>query len=184
MADYRIITRFEMTAPIAEVWASLARPEDWVTRWDEVSDVVSVDPGRPDRVGARHAFRLQPLRFTTLSFETEIVRSRAPDIIEWEVSGDLEGRASWELDDLDELTIGRNVWEVRTTPSWLNALAPAARTTYRRRQQGLMRSGVQALASHLDASLVSTATSTHRPEKHRMAGLALRVGPGGRDRSS
>jgi hypothetical protein len=178
MADYRLVTRFEITAPIQRVWSALSRPEIWVSGWGEVTDILALDPGAPHHEGARHLFRLQALRFATLRFETEITRARAPDIIEWEVSGDLEGRAGWELDDLDELTIGRNTWEVRTTPAWLNAMAPAARSVYRRRQDGLMRRGLEALAAHLGANLLSVYTSAHRPERHRLAGLALRVGPG------
>jgi hypothetical protein len=180
MADYRLATRFEITAPIHRVWSALSRPEIWVSGWGEVTDVLALEPGAPHHEGARHVFNLKPLRFATLQFETEITRARAPDIIEWEVSGDLEGRAAWELDDLDEITIGRNIWDIRTTPAWLNAVAPAARSIYRRRQDGLMRRGLEALASHLGAGLLTVHTSAYRPERHRFADLALRVGPGAR----
>jgi hypothetical protein len=179
MADYRLTTRFEILAPITDVWSVLTRPEVWIEGWGDVLDsaTIAAHPSSAP-VGVRHSFRLRAHQLATLRFHTRIVRADAPYLIEWEVTGDVEGTASWELDDLDEITIGRNVWSVRTRSAWLNALAPAARRVYRHRQDDLMRNGLEALATHLGADLLAVHTSSHRPERHRLAGLALRVGPG------
>jgi hypothetical protein len=177
MAGYRLVTKFEMIAPIDRVWAALARPEDWVGRWAEVVDW-DVLVARAGIVDARHRFALRASRLATLRFETRITHARRPDLIEWDVTGDVVGRGRWELDDLDEITFGRNAWEVRTTLPWLNLVAPAARRAYARRHLTLARACIGALADHVGADPLAIHASTSRAQRHRFANVALRLGPG------
>ncbi|MBW3664486.1 MAG: SRPBCC family protein [Actinobacteria bacterium] len=151
MASYNLSTVFEIRTSAERVWAALTEPATWATTWPEVREVARVHRPLADGTDALHRFRFDLVRFP-LGFEAHTVRARTPEVVEWSVRGDLEGRAIWELDDLDGVTFGKVTWHVRTTKALLNLAGPAIRRLAEAEHDRTMRHGIDALAAHLGTS--------------------------------
>ncbi|GGI07079.1 polyketide cyclase [Egicoccus halophilus] len=153
MAWYDLQTAFTLDAPSERVFAVLVEPYDFLAGWDRVSDVEQLVAGDVDGVGAVHRGTVRAALPYTLTWQMTTVRAEWPCLLEWEARGDLEGHGLWRMWDDGEQTAIRFRWQVRTTPAWMNLLAPIGRPVLRWSHDRAMSAGACALADYLGASV-------------------------------
>jgi len=88
-----------------------------------------------------------------LEFDSRVTRLERPWLMEGQAEGELTGIGRWRLFE------GRGTavvyeWNVRTSRSWMNALAPVARPVFAWNHDVVMRQGAEGLARLLDAPLL------------------------------
>ncbi|MFA9446609.1 SRPBCC family protein [Egicoccus sp. AB-alg6-2] len=150
MVWYDRRTHFHLGAPPAAVFDAMVDPRGFLAGWPRVTDVQRLVTGGDDGVGAVHRGTIAAALPYTLTWEMTTVRAERPGLIEWEARGDLEGHGLWRMFAVDRGTDVRFRWQVRTTPGWMNVLAPLARPALVWSHDRAMRDAAGALADYLD----------------------------------
>ncbi|MEX2627809.1 MAG: SRPBCC family protein [Ilumatobacteraceae bacterium] len=153
MAWYDLTTRFHLDVVPAAVFTAMVDPRGFLAHWRRVGGVERLVAGDADGVGATYRGSVRAALPYTLTWDMTTVRTEPPDLIEWEARGDLEGHGLWRMRPAEGGTDVRFRWQVRTTPTWMNLLAPVAHPALRWSHDRAMRDGARALADHLGGSL-------------------------------
>jgi len=78
-----------------------------------------------------------------------------PRAMSGEASGVLTGEGHWRLFEQNGVTAVTYEWNVRTTRTWMNLLAPVARPVFAYNHDVVMRWGGEGLARRLDCKLLA-----------------------------
>ena len=147
MADYRFLTTWILDAERRHVWEVI---ED-IARWHEWwHGVVSVEELGNDTY--RNVWRSvvpYPVRF-----DIHVTRVEKMLLMEGQATGELAGVGTWRLWG-DRPTVVTYEWNVRTTPAWMNLLAPIARPVFVWNHNAVMRRGGEGLARRLGTTLLA-----------------------------
>jgi hypothetical protein len=154
MAQYAFVTVWRIEAPIEPVWGAIHGVEGWPAWWSFVANVVEIEPGDENGLGAVHRFDWKTRLPYTLSFESRVTQIEKPCLLDARVDGELMGRGLWRLSEAGEMTVVRHDWEVSTRKPWMNWLAPLARPAFKWNHAAVMRDGRKGLARHLGARLL------------------------------
>jgi hypothetical protein len=154
LAAYRFLTTWVLDAPVAGVWEAIAHPVNWPDWWPGVERVVEVDHGDQDGLGSVYDHWWTSVFPYTVDFRTTTTRIDKPHLIEAHADGKLAGIGRWRFFQ-GSATAVTYEWDVRTTPAWMNALAPLARPVFAWNHNVLMRRGGAGLARHLGVNLLA-----------------------------
>lgn len=154
MADYQFVTRWQIAAPIDQVWQAIAQSEAWPTWWPAVVSVTELEPDRPDGLGNVRRFVWKTPLSYQIAFITRVTQIQAPTLMAATASGDVEGHGLWQLYPIDRGTEVCYTWTVRTTRPWMNWLAAIARPLLEWNHNATMRQGGRGLAAYLQAELI------------------------------
>lgn len=164
LTSYHFITELSVDAPVTRVYDTLVQPEWWLDRWSDATAVRRVQEGDAAGVGARFDAEVRAPMGYRLRAQIRTVEAAPPSHLRMIASGDVEGVGIWHLDHAAGLTHVTFTWAVRTTPAWMNALAPIARPVFERAHHVVIRHAAEAAAAHLDAELLSVESrSVHPP---------------------
>ncbi|MBD2357624.1 polyketide cyclase [Tolypothrix sp. FACHB-123] len=154
MADYRFLTIWHLDAPIEKVWDAIIHSERWPDYWKAVESVVELQVGEPSGVGNIRRFTWKTPLSYKLAFDTCIQRIDAPVLMEAVAHGEVEGMGLWELEAVENGTIVRYTWTVKTTKVWMNLLAIFIRPLMEWNHNVIMQQGGKAMAQLLNAHLL------------------------------
>ena len=82
-------------------------------------------------------------------------RVDSPHEMEGSAEGELTGRGHWRLYEHAGVTAVTYDWNVRTTKSWMNLIAPLAKPIFEYNHNVVMRWGGEGLAGRLDCNLLA-----------------------------
>lgn len=151
---YSFVTIWRFDAPIDAVWDKIFDSKRWPEWWKYVQSVTELEPGDGNGVGSvQHITWTSALPYK-LSFDSQVTRVEKPHVIEGIATGELNGTGRWQLSQADGITIVRYDWNVSTSKSWMNVLAPVARPIFAWNHNILMDEGGRSLARLLNAHLL------------------------------
>jgi uncharacterized protein YndB with AHSA1/START domain len=154
MAAYSFLTTWILDAPRAAVWDAIYDVERWPAWWRGVRRVEKVDPGDALGIGAVYRHEWRSVIPYPVRFETRITRIELPYLIEAVADGELAGSGRWRFFDGRETAVTYE-WNVRTTRSWMNLVAPVAAPIFRWNHNVVMHQGGECLAALLGAQLLA-----------------------------
>jgi uncharacterized protein YndB with AHSA1/START domain len=154
MAGYSFLTTWILEAPREEVWDAIYKIESWPRWWRGVAKVEKLEHGDADGVGALYRHEWRSVIPYPVRFETRITRVEFPYLIEADADGELAGSGRWRFFDGRETAVTYE-WNVHTTRSWMNVLAPIARPIFRWNHNVVMHQGGEGLAELLGARLLA-----------------------------
>ena len=156
MAEYRFLTAWLLDAPRESVWEAIYDQKAWPTWWRGVEEVVELVPGGEDGVGSRSRMVWRSLLPYNLVFETHTVGVERPNLLEGQVDGELAGTGRWRLYEEGSATAVLYEWNVHTTRSWMNLLAPIARPIFAWNHDWVMARGGEGIAKLLGCRLLAS----------------------------
>ncbi len=156
MADYHFVTTWLLEAPRERVFHAIWDSERWPEWWQGVESVVELEPGGADKVGSVSRHRWRSRLPYAIEFESRTTRVERPTLIEGLSEVELEGHGRWRLFSQQGVTAVLYEWDVRTTKSWMNALAPLLRPAFRWNHDAVMRRGGEGLARRLGVRLIAS----------------------------
>ena len=154
MADYRFVTTWLLDAPREDVWEVLYAIELWPRWWRGVERVEKLVHGDEDGIGAVYVHRWRSIVPYPVDFTVTVERIDRPQLIVARAEGELAGTGVWRLYDGDGTAVTYD-WAVRTTPLWMNLVAPFARPIFAWNHHAVMRRGGEGLAALLGARLLA-----------------------------
>ena len=81
-------------------------------------------------------------------------------LIESHARGQVQGTGTWRLRPEGAATRVHYRWAVRTTPLWMNALAPLAHPVFRWNHDAIMRWGAEGLSRRLNVPVRGVVSSS------------------------
>lgn len=149
MARYRLVTEWQIDAPLERVWDTMMLYRDWPSWWKGFRSVEQIDPGDEAGIGMRLRQRWRSLLPYTLTFDLEVARLERRRLLEGRASGDVEGTCTWRFDASDTGTRVTFVMDIRTARWWMNIPVPFAARVFALNFNAVMRWGSDGLARRL-----------------------------------
>jgi len=151
MADYEFVTKWNINAPVAQVYAAIEDANSWPKWWRGVISSVEITPGDAAGIGSIRRTVWKSALPYKLEFDSEVIRVEKKKMIEVRAFGQLDGRGLWQLEpNGDHKTRVCYDWTVKTTKPWMNILSPIARPIFRWNHDIIMRWGEDGLSRYLD----------------------------------
>jgi uncharacterized protein YndB with AHSA1/START domain len=155
MAQFNFLTTWDLEAPIEKVWETLSDLTGYSNWWKYVASVTEVEPIQADGTGGMYIWNWKTALPYNLKFGMRMSRYEPPHVIESNAEGELEGVGRWDLQQMEGFTRVTYAWQVRTTKSWMNLVAPLAHPAFSWNHNVLMDEGGRALAEHLGVRLLA-----------------------------
>jgi uncharacterized protein YndB with AHSA1/START domain len=155
LADYRFLTTWLIGAPREDVFQAIWDSEQWPSWWRGVESVLELEEGDDEGVGSLGRYVWKSRLPYRLEFEMRTTAVDRPRSMEGSASGELTGTGRWRLFEEDGVTAVLYEWEVSTTASWMNLLAPLARPVFAWNHDVVMRWGAEGLSRLLGAPLLT-----------------------------
>jgi len=131
------------------VWWTLRDAERWPEWWRGVERVTVLEPDEHYRIAWRSRVPYE------LEFDFTVLDLDEPRFMSGEASGALAGDGHWRLFEQDGVTAVTYEWNVQTTKTWMNLLAPVARPVFAYNHDVVMRWGGEGLARRLGCRLLA-----------------------------
>ena len=155
ISDYRFLSTWLLAAPRERVFEALWDSERWPSWWRGVESVVELEPGDEEGVGSLGRYVWKSRLPYRLQFDMRTTRVERPRMMEGAAQGELAGNGRWRLFEEDGVTAVLYEWEVRTTATWMNLLAPLARPAFSWNHDWVMSRGGEGLSGLLGAPLLA-----------------------------
>jgi uncharacterized protein YndB with AHSA1/START domain len=155
MAEYRFLTTWLLEADRERVWDAIYDSERWPEWWKGVEEADKLEEGDETGVGqfGRYVWRAKlPYRVEFFMRTTKVER---PHLLEGDADGELAGVGRWRLFEQEGVTAVIYDWNVHTTKSWMNLLAPVARPAFKSNHDYVMRNGGEGIAKLLGGRLIA-----------------------------
>ncbi|MBP9719195.1 MAG: hypothetical protein KBD46_01905 [Candidatus Levybacteria bacterium] len=152
-AKYAFKTTFAIEAPKKKVWDALLDYTMWPQWWKGLQSIRTIkDPKAPKdhKLACTVGFTLYYLNFTLLL--DKIIPDKSIQILS---RGDLHGIGLFTLLEKADTTTVSFTWDVETTKTWMNLLAPIARPIFIYEHNMIMDWFAKGLATHLNSKLLS-----------------------------
>ena len=157
MARYSFLTTWLLDAPVEPVWDAIYDTDAWPAWWPGVRRVEELVARGPDGVGGVSRFTLRSVLPYDLVFDMRSVRVERYRLLEGVASGELTGTGRWRFFTQPSGTAVIYEWDVSTTATWMNLLAPVARPLFSWNHDRVMRAGSRGLADRVGGRLFRAA---------------------------
>jgi len=155
MAAYSFLTTWCFDAPIQDVWDVVSASDRYPEWWKGVVEVVELEPGGENGIGALSRLVWRSRLPYSLSFDMRVTRSEPPYLLEAHASGELVGVGTWRLYEGAAGTAAVYSWDVSTSRPWMNRVAALGRPAFACNHDYVMRNGAFGLADRLGVELVA-----------------------------
>jgi hypothetical protein len=155
VAEYRFLTTWLLEAERERVWEAIYESERWPEWWRGVEEAEKLAEGDERGVGQRGRYVWKAKLPYRVNFEIVTTRVERPHLLEGDANGELAGVGRWRLFTEHGITAVIYEWNVSTTRSWMNLLAPIARPIFQSNHDYVMRNGGRGIARLLGARLLA-----------------------------
>lgn len=156
MAHYSFLTTWLLDSPREPVWEAIHDQESWPQWWRGVEEAEELKPGMEDGLGSVSRLVWKSLLPYRVEFEVTTKRVERPHLLEGHAVGELDGVGRWRLYESDGVTAVLYEWNVSTTKSWMNLLAPFARPAFEWNHDWVMSHGGEGIARLLGCRLLAS----------------------------
>jgi uncharacterized protein YndB with AHSA1/START domain len=155
VARYEFLTSWLLESPREPVWEAIHDQERWPSWWRGVEEAEEVRPGADDGLGSITRMVWKSLLPYRVEFQVTTTRVERPFLLEADAVGELAGVGRWRLFERDGVTAALYEWNVSTTKSWMNLIAPLARPVFEWNHDWVMARGGEGIAELLGCRLLA-----------------------------
>jgi hypothetical protein len=155
LKQYSFITKWQLQAPINDVWNAIYESEDWPLWWKSVKSVNEIEKGDEQGIGSVRVYKMKTAFLYQLIFQLKVTDRSDHQFLKGKAIGDLEGTGSWVFTEQAGICFVECHWHVRTNIAWMNWLAFLLEPVFRYNHTLVMRDGARSLARKLNAALLS-----------------------------
>lgn len=150
---YSFISRWQVNAPIEDVWKLIYDSEKWPEWWPSVVEVKEIHTGDSSGIGSIRSYKMRSPMLYTLSFNLKLTAREDLKLLKGNASGDLEGIGAWYVSEKEGVTDIQCHWRVSTTKWWMNSFAFVLKPLFRYNHSAVMKDGGLSLGKQLNTSI-------------------------------
>jgi hypothetical protein len=154
VAEYHFVTVWKYKAPVETIWPYILESEKWPTWWKGVVNVETLENGDENGIGKLQRLTWRSRLPYNLIFEGRTIRIIPLKEIEAIAKGELDGKGVWYLSQEGSITKVQYNWDIVTTKTWMNIMAPVARPFFAWNHDVIMGWGGEGLAKLLGTPLI------------------------------
>ena len=154
-SQYAFITRWQIKAPLPEVWDTIHDSTHWPLWWKGVVEVKELQKGDIDGVGGIREYTWRSIMPYQLAFKMRLTELEKYKRMKGEAFGELEGMGEWFFEEKNGISFVQYNWNVFTNKAWMNNLAFILKPVFAFNHNVVMSWGAKGLAKKLNAELVS-----------------------------
>ena len=139
--QYSFLSKWQIAAPVEEVWDLIYHSENWSSWWEDVKEVKELATGSDDGLGSVRRYRLASPMLYTLEFDLLLTDFRKYELLKGEASGQLQGSGAWHFYQQGAICVVECHWNVSTTIAWMNAVAFLLAPVFRYNHDRVMKRG-------------------------------------------
>ena len=153
--EYAFITRWQIKAPLPQVWSVIYSSLDWPDWWKGVQSVTEIEKGDNAGIGSVRSYTWRSVLPYTLSFQMRLVEIETYKRMKGQAFGELEGEGEWFFEEKNGITYIEYHWTVFTNKAWMNYFSFMLKPAFQYNHDVVMSWGARGLAAKLNAELVS-----------------------------
>ena len=153
--QYSFVTKWEIEAPLQQVWQAVYASLEWPLWWKGVVSVVEIEKEDTNGLNSVHAYTWKSVLPYQLTFTMRLTEKQPLKRLKGVAFGDLEGQGVWTFSEQDGLVRIQYNWDVYTKKAWMNYLSFILKPVFRYNHDIVMHWGALGLAKKLNARLVS-----------------------------
>ncbi len=153
---YTFITRWQIKAPLKDVWGAIYAAEQWPQWWHGVVAVDEIRAGNSRGIGGVKKYTWKSALPYKLSFYMELTDRVDHRSLMGRAYGELEGHGTWDFEENDGITKITYYWDVVTNKKWMNLFSFLLKPLFRYNHDVIMKRGARGLARLLQARLISS----------------------------
>lgn len=153
--QYSFVTRWQLQAPLEQVWEVIYDSLMWPEWWKGVIKVEEIKTASGNGVGTIREYTWKGVLPYYLRFSMELTEMRQYSLLRGRSFGDLEGNGSWYFQQKGAICCIEYCWQVNATQKWMKRSAPVLRPLFIWNHNIAMTRGAKGLAQQLNASLLS-----------------------------
>jgi hypothetical protein len=150
--QYHFVTEWRFRAPLDKVWSVVLDIQHYPGWWKNFRKVEIVR-GDGKSVGSMIECEVRGSLPYSLRYTLEVIEALLHQRIVLRSTGELVGTGRWEFSNVDTFTAkALYFWDVSTTNTILNLIAPLARRALASNHDRVMANGYQALRLHMEGA--------------------------------
>jgi carbon monoxide dehydrogenase subunit G len=153
--SYNFITRWQIKAPVEQVWDVIYDADQWPNWWKGVVSVKDIDNGNAEGINSIKEYVWKSQLPYQLSFKMKLKKKEKYKLLSGEASGELEGRGTWFFGERDGITYVQYDWKVITNKPWMNRFSFLLKPLFNYNHNIVMQWGAEGLAKKINAELIS-----------------------------
>jgi len=153
--QYQFITRWQIKAPVEDVWDAIYDSLEWPQWWKGVVAVTEHAKGDESGINGIRDYTWRSVLPYQLTFRSRLVEIELYKKMRGIAFGELEGEGTWHFYEKDGITYIQYDWTVFTNKAWMNALSFMLKPLFRYNHNVVMKWGAVGLANKLNATLVA-----------------------------
>ncbi|MBA4197317.1 MAG: polyketide cyclase [Chitinophaga sp.] len=153
--QYSFVTKWQIKAPLQEVWNAIYFSNDWPNWWKGVLSVTDVSTGNKDGIGDVKEYTWKSALPYQLAFNMKLTENKPHEKLAGIAFGELEGNGTWHFEEKNGITFITYYWNVITNKWWMNTFSFLLKPAFQYNHNVVMRWGAEGLAKKLNAELLS-----------------------------
>jgi hypothetical protein len=154
-SDYSFITRWQIAAPVAEVWDLIYESAGWPQWWKGVERVKIIKENDATGINGIRKYTWKSALPYKLSFTMKLVEKTDHKLLRGIAFGELEGDGTWHFNEEKGITKVQYNWNVKTNKAWMNYFSFVLKPLFKFNHDVVMKWGAKGLAKKLNAKLIS-----------------------------
>jgi uncharacterized protein YndB with AHSA1/START domain len=153
-SHYSFITKWQIQAPLWQVWEAIFNSMEWPHWWKGVLTVEEIKKGDDAGINGVKKYTWKSWLPYKLSFTMRITEKEPMKRLKGIAFGELEGQGEWTFTEEGGVVYIQYNWDVYTKKAWMNYLAFILKPAFRYSHNMVMHWGALDLAKKLEASLL------------------------------
>jgi hypothetical protein len=153
--QYFFITRWQIKAPVEDVWDAIYNSLDWPNWWKGVIASKLVEEGDERGINGVREYTWRSVLPYKLQFSSRLVEREDYKRLYGIAFGELQGEGTWHFFEKDHITYLQYDWKVFTNKKWMNLFSFMLKPLFKYNHDVVMKWGAEGLANKLNAELIS-----------------------------
>ena len=153
---YKFITRWQIQAPVNDVWFAIYNSLEWPQWWKGVESVKMIQENNSFGINGIREYTWKSLLPYKLSFQMKLTEKEGYQFLKGIAFGELEGDGTWFFKEENGITNIQYNWNVKTNKSWMNFFAFILKPIFKLNHDVVMKWGAEGLAKKLNVTLIDT----------------------------
>jgi hypothetical protein len=146
---YSFVSKWEIRAPLKEVWGKIDNGENWHLWWRSVVRSKVITQGNAQGIGQEIQYKWKSFLPFTLNINFKITSKELYKEIRGESTGDLIGEGVWTFEEKNGITYVEYHWDVVSTKKYVNFLSHFIKPFFIYSHNVIMRRGKKGLKKAL-----------------------------------
>ena len=155
LVKYSFVTKWQLKAPIQEVWDAIYNSLEWPQWWKGVISVIEIEKNDEAGINGVRSYTWKSALPYKLNFNMKLIEKKPLRSLKGIAFGELVGNGKWLFKQKDSIVYVQYNWNVITTKKWMNIFSFLLKPLFRINHNIVMHWGGKCLAKKLGTTLLS-----------------------------